>query len=136
MNEKNKYYCEKCKKNHMINSEIGKKHRGIKIEKPKRHTYEILFPDRSKYITTSIYNYKYSVIKFAGSCSNYDIINGRNVSWHTEYKWTADLYESEKRAKDRYDWFKQRLNQPEYKGRSEIEKLKIIELDQKRFKKY
>jgi hypothetical protein len=136
MNEKIRYHCDKCKCNHLLNSEIGRRHRGIKVEKPKRRTYEILFPDGTKYKTTSIYDCRYAVIKFAGSCSRYDEINGKNVSWHTDYRWSANLYESKKRAEDSYEWLKRWLNKPEYMGRSQIEKLKIIELDQERFKRY
>lgn len=132
----NRYYCEKCDQNHLINSDIGKRHRGIKVKKPPRKTYEVIFPDGTRYKTTSIYNYKYAVIRFAGGCSHLDKVNGKYISWHTDYQWFVDLYVSKEKAENRYKWFAKRLKVPEDKGRCEIEKVKIITLDQKKFKKY
>ena len=58
----NKYYCEKCKKNHNLNSKVGMKHRGIKVVEPKRNTYTYELPDGRVWKRTSIYPIKYGLI--------------------------------------------------------------------------
>lgn len=106
----NKYYCEKCKRRHTMNSDIGKRHRGIKVEKPKRYTFEIILPDKTTYKTTSIFKFKYAVLRLTK-------------------KWYVDLYINKEKANHRVKWFKE-------PHQTNIKKVKLIELDQKTFKKY
>ena len=113
-----KYYCKKCKTNHRMNSEIGQKHRGIKVEKPKRKKYSILLPDGKIYKTTSIHDYKYAVLRL----HDYENLLYDNYT-KTSYskKWYVDLYDNKKDAEKRAKWFKE-------SHQIEIKDVRLIEL--------
>ena len=93
-----KYYCEKCKTNHNLNSKIGKTHRGIKVDKPKRKKYKVVLPDGQIYKTTSVYKYKYAVISYRAFGSRH---NENMEAIYSDWKWSAELYYSKEQIEDR-----------------------------------
>ena len=128
-----KYYCKKCKRNHLLSSDIGKKHRGIKVIKPKRRTFKIIFPDGTISKRTSIYNFKYAVVTFGGRCSHLKVIRnptpervGKYLSWHSDYRWKVDLFQTKEKAESNMKYEQQFMNREIPGYRREIEKMKLV----------
>ena len=91
-----KYYCTKCKRNHLFNSEIGRKHRGIIIPKKIVHKYTFVLPDGKIWDKNSVFDYPYGILKWEAGCTGYD----EKGPVYTNFRWVINTYTSLDKANE------------------------------------
>lgn len=127
-----KYFCEACGTNHLLNSKIGMKHRGINVVEKKRKTFKVALPDGTEYKTTSVYDYKFATITHASRCTRLETQDSDDPKdWYneyTDYHWFAELYVDKARADDRASIYNKHLKPEHIKAKAEVIESYVITL--------